>query len=542
MQNKVETTNLTVQEILLLPSMAGSKVIAGKQNVGKTVTAPNVTEVTDLANLANESEAIFCPGLLNSNQNEELRGQILQLKPKRVSAICFKKGRFFRISPEIANLAEIQGFVLIELPVEVVLTNIVREISEEILQRKALAFRELQSKTENLLDILQNTQDLEATLTRMETVVGNPILLYTTDFEFIHSRKTQSLLNDELKTALLMVMKQNSDRPTEEHEFETNGLKVYYLSILLTKQSRFAIFLLEEDQMIRSSDKQAIGRIARILAVELRNASETKKIQNQYRDQFIRDLLLKNSGNTLDLCMLGLAYGLTLNPDDQFVVAIVNLQSELGDLERDNFNIKIIQQMVSSFTRTSLNHTVADDRLVLIFRGHALSIPVIKQELQLFQTRIAPLLKGVKVFFCLSEEGNIASLPRLYQEATKVSQIYSILKPNINILTKKNSEPYYLLLGLKDNPDAQEYRRKFIEPLRTFDQEFSGNLVETLKIYLSNMSIKDTAESMQLHYNTISYRLRKIKSILGLNLKDAVEVFMLQLALYLDEIIVPVSR
>ncbi|HSN94121.1 MAG TPA: helix-turn-helix domain-containing protein [Anaerolineaceae bacterium] len=531
-----ETNNLSVSDLLLLPSMAGSEVIAGKQFVGNIIAAPNVIEIVDLSNLSNENEAIFCPGLWNSIQTINIFEQLSRLETKKVSAICFKKGRLFKVSQAIMDLAEKIGLVLIELPVENVLTNIVREVSEEILQRKASAFRELQSKTETLLDILQNTQDLEESLAKMEITIGNPILLCTSEFEFIHSRKTQSLLSDGLKSELLMVMKQYGDGATDEQEVNCSGMKVFFLSISLTKQNRFSVFLLGEKKGIQTSDKQAISRIARILAVELRNSSETKKIQNQYRDQFIRDLLMKNSGNPLDLCMLGLSYGLNLNPDDHFSVVVVNLKSEFSDLDRDNFNIKVIRQMVSSFDHNSLIHTVADDRLVLIFRGRTLSNASIKQELQLFQKRIAPLLEGVKVFFCLSGEGNIASLPRLYQEACKVSLTYPILKPAVNILTKENSEPYYLLLSLKENSDAQQYCRKFIDPLRQFDEKFSANLVETLRIYLSNKSIKDTAEHMQLHYNTIAYRLGKIRTILGLDLKDALEIFILQLALYLEEI------
>ncbi|MEA4812046.1 MAG: PucR family transcriptional regulator [Anaerolineaceae bacterium] len=534
MQNK-DSFNLRVNDLLALPSMLNSVVVAGQSAIERIISAPNVIELEDLCNLSNKNEVVFCPGFLNSNQDKELYAYLNDVSGK-ISALCFKKGRFFRISQDILDLANKIGVVLIELPVEVVLTNIVREISEEILQRKASSFRNLQSKTEVLLDMLQTSHDLEETLTRIELNLENPIVLCTSDYDFIIAKKSEFRLTEDLKAEMMLIMKQENEKASEFRELECGNLRCHFLCISLTKHEKFAIFLFEVKKSIDYADSQAISRISRILAIELRNSSETIRIQNQYRDQFVKDLLIKNSGNTVDLCMLSLSYGLNLNPDERFVVVAVNIDSEKPAKEAESLNIKMMQQMIAGFSKSSLIHTVVSDRLVLIFRGQTLNDAIIKQELQQIQKKISPLIKNVKVFFCLSDEGNIAALPKLYQQACKVSQTYSISKPAINILTRQNSEPYYLFLAFKNNPDALDYCKKYIDPLRQYDEKFSSNLIETLRCFLSNLSIKDTAEHMHLHYNTISYRLNKIRSILELRLKDSLEIFMLQLALYIDEI------
>lgn len=64
----------------------------------------------------------------------------------------------------------------------------------------------------------------------------------------------------------------------------------------------------------------------------------------------------------------------------------------------------------------------------------------------------------------------------------------------------------------------------------------STALVETLRTYLSNNgNAVLTAQALFTHRNTVSYRLEKIKSILGEDLSSSQTIFNLTLAFYIDD-------
>lgn len=70
---------------------------------------------------------------------------------------------------------------------------------------------------------------------------------------------------------------------------------------------------------------------------------------------------------------------------------------------------------------------------------------------------------------------------------------------------------------LIDNPlDARRLAARALEPLAGH-----GQLVDTVRAYLATgLSVRRTAERLAVHENTVSYRLRRVASLLGLNGPD----------------------
>lgn len=65
-----------------------------------------------------------------------------------------------------------------------------------------------------------------------------------------------------------------------------------------------------------------------------------------------------------------------------------------------------------------------------------------------------------------------------------------------------------------------------------YDKQNATNMVETLDYYFAcNCNVSETAKALFIHRNTLIYRIDKIKSILGRDLKDSEERLLLQLGL-----------
>ena len=96
----------------------------------------------------------------------------------------------------------------------------------------------------------------------------------------------------------------------------------------------------------------------------------------------------------------------------------------------------------------------------------------------------------------------------------------------------------YLIQMLRKQDMAMELLHPAINVLKAYDESNRTELLETLKVYIQACCSQiDTASKMNIHLNTLKYRLKRISELGGLDLKDESEMFYVRLSLRLSEII-----
>lgn len=90
---------------------------------------------------------------------------------------------------------------------------------------------------------------------------------------------------------------------------------------------------------------------------------------------------------------------------------------------------------------------------------------------------------------------------------------------------------YRWLPSIYEQYKRQGYQNEQLKKLQRYDEENQTELLETLKQYIKNDGkIKETAECLYVHPNTLHYRLKRIQTIAPLNLDD----FEQRMMLYID--------
>lgn len=105
---------------------------------------------------------------------------------------------------------------------------------------------------------------------------------------------------------------------------------------------------------------------------------------------------------------------------------------------------------------------------------------------------------------------------------------------------ESNHEPIYFfkdqglfsfISRVEDDKFLDEFVESHLGKLLRADEVNEGGLCETLETFLNkNCSIKDTAEAMYLHRNTMNYRIGKIREILGVDFTNLETCLNLKLA------------
>ena len=92
--------------------------------------------------------------------------------------------------------------------------------------------------------------------------------------------------------------------------------------------------------------------------------------------------------------------------------------------------------------------------------------------------------------------------------------------------------PYAVLLRATEPDALRAFATRVLQPLLTPDGRPAGDLLDTLRVYLDEGSVRRRAASrLFVHVNTIVYRLDRIERALGRELADPRDAFELTLAL-----------
>ena len=114
---------------------------------------------------------------------------------------------------------------------------------------------------------------------------------------------------------------------------------------------------------------------------------------------------------------------------------------------------------------------------------------------------------------------SIRCIYKSYHQAQSIQQLQEKGKIDPSLMFYSDMGIYKLLMEIEDKDIIEEYYDKTIRPLSDYDQKNNSDLTVVLRSYLDhNGSVKETADELYVHRNTINYKLNKISEILGMDL------------------------
>jgi DNA-binding PucR family transcriptional regulator len=83
---------------------------------------------------------------------------------------------------------------------------------------------------------------------------------------------------------------------------------------------------------------------------------------------------------------------------------------------------------------------------------------------------------------------------------------------------------------------TEAYENYSLKRLHEYDEKHNSNLIETLEVFLNkDNNINDAAKELNVHANTLNYRLKRITEIGEVNFKDPNQKMVLYLDLKLEK-------
>ncbi|WP_282935799.1 helix-turn-helix domain-containing protein [Paenibacillus sp. RC67] len=129
---------------------------------------------------------------------------------------------------------------------------------------------------------------------------------------------------------------------------------------------------------------------------------------------------------------------------------------------------------------------------------------------------------------------------RAWKEALSVLELKKHFPAALQDAHQHRELGFYRYFPMMTQSDGTPlYENSGLRKLRGYDTEHNSCLLETLDVFLNHdSSLKDTADALHIHINTLNYRLKRITEIGGIDLKNMDH----KVSLYLDLRLMKLSK
>lgn len=518
---------LTVRELLHIPQFHNARLLGGRAGLDAYVSRVNVMEVPDVTNWVRPGEMLVTTGYPFRDDPEALTRLIAELAEKRVAAFGIKPKRFIADIPRSAiEAADEHGLPLVELPENTAFSDVVRNVMEHVLIHESKDLSELQMRVQRMTQVLMAGRGLEAFLIELEKLLDNPVALLEGESVRYVSPEAEAWSEELALGGWRSSTPQGVDEPVV---FYLAGQSSRVLRLTVIGGSKPAeLVMFDTHNAYSALDALTLNWAAKLIGFEMNNARARSKIEEKYIDQFLQDWISGRIVSASDLKLRAEACGCPLDDKAAYVVGLVRCAErgvpvpELTELAR---------QLQWESDASRMRWTVVDGRLnVLITLGAS------TERIQLEEASRMLRRHRRDAVLCAGRPAVHTQVRQSSQEAVWAWQVSSNCGLDDAVVGYNDLGVNLLLHRLLGTPEAEQFLRMYWQPIYLYDLRHQGMIVNTLKMFFAaGCNVKEAAERLFVHYNTVTYRLERIRQELGFDLGDTETRLRLQLAIRFGE-------
>lgn len=546
---------VTVKEILNLNSFKEVKVIAGNLGLNKEVGNVYVMEVPDISSYVSKNGLLFTTLYPIATDEQALKSFIPNLVDLGLSGVAIKVGRYLDEIPDyMVRQADELGLPIFKLPSDANFSNLTNDILTQLLgmKTKELEFRE--SISAKLHTLLLSGADIKDLVDYVSMITELDIIIVSSQFKLIDAsidtKKSNVVIHsNEFKESDTNRGLAKSNMPLvniDDRTFLRSELILHPIDAG-DKLLGYIILASRGEDSYRQNEYLSviIEQAVILLAFLLQNRQALLQKERNYLDNFIRDTINQQYDSQADLIQKAKVFKWNLHFPN--IIMLIDIDEE------------------SPEKRLSSYYRILDSGIITDELSRQLEIPKENCKVALYESHIicfisVALLTNLydrlnKVGFDLTKRlknySNVSvrfsnkffssnEIKNAYEEANLVHNVYKDMsKDESSVKFYKDLGMYKLFHLIEDKESLEAFVDEKIGLLIENDEANDMHLITTLKTLIAhNMNLKKSAEALFIHYNSLRYRVNRLKD-LGIKLEDGNEVAELavacQLMTYLND-------
>ena len=529
--------SVTVNDLLKLPCLKESEVLAGHGGLYKIVASISVLEYADVSALQNDlfnnnefrGGEIVISGLVNIKDNVEAQcANIRRLaQVGEVGLILYYVGIFMpRVDQRLIDTANELDFVLICMPknrMDLRYSEAISEVMEAI-------FKDQNDNIYFANEILERVSHLPRTQRNIETVLKMAsdrlhISLFLTDssynvLNFVAWPRTLYLNLESL------IKQMDASRPGEPVQIKLHETDawLHHTPLIWNDKTQMHLFIIKENAPLNENMLRHTNELVKL----------SVNIWNSKHSEFVMSELVRAILNDEPMNMRRLANFFRIDVASINNLWIIHPEKNMKDADKRKQTQRQILDLAKNILKNRCSTLIIDiyDGSIIVFMD--------KQSMVENNTELANELA-----YALEQSEIESTLVICYnlETTTEVRQAYLAVANGLEYARKvfchkKQLTMREILFAQECNDiivsgeEAIESRLKDLKLLSAGEDNRNTDLVKTLEVFLleAESNIAKTAELMFLHKNTIKYRIRCINERLCYPITKMPEASALYLA------------
>ncbi len=486
-------------------------LVAGGGGLDRPVVFVTVQEAPDFADWLDGGEFVLSTWFAFSNDTSKGIAAFRRMADK-VAALAIKIPRFIdEIPPEILRIADEENVPVFAIKRAAKFREIIRAISVAINSYQSSVLYEARSFYNELSSIALDNASEQRMLRGLAKRTELPCFIVETSLE-------STLCSDDAAAGMESVLLDALRKHHESHaEFPLLSFRLGDLHVFpcASRNSCYCYVVAASEDELNDKALLMCNQLCTFLTIKRQERAEVRQkgVERLFLNFILSDSMPVEMASK-EFAKMG------LDTSGSFQAGILS-----SDAAENSAKFLAFRSFAADFCRTlksSVNRMEADRMIFLIGHGQR------KNEREVAGTALALLKKYPNQRLALGPRvEELGELRISYQFAVRCLQ----LAPRDQAYTDYPMYAHWLaiLAGAKTD-ESEWFVRRSIGPLFELEREERETMLSTLETALLSETLPAAAEKLNLHANSIRYRLRKVGEITGLDFFSPVDRSVLFIA------------
>lgn len=316
--------------------------------------------------------------------------------------------------------------------------------------------------------------------------------------------------------------------------------QIYTIYPLSLNRNKVGYLLLDRPVSIYLSLQ--IEAIIPIITAELKKKYEIKMNEKKYHKTFIYDLLHNNFDSPYVMINQGRHFGWDFTkPYSLLLMELEHKKGLMGEMEGINHIEKIIKNTLSALFYQTLIFELDGLIIILIAVDHSKTQKEMKKDSKkvddILSKKIYQQEYVSQVNFAMGRfYPTMMDICRSYQEAKMALEFGKGNTKGISITHFEDLGVVRLLTNIRQDV-LDEFSEEYLSELQEFDRQNDTDFLNTLEVYCEeNGNLKSTADQLFIHINTLRNRIKKIETILKIDLQNYQDILNLLISFKIKQL------
>ena len=541
---------ISMNSILRMEILQDAKLLAGASGTDQIVTSVNVMVDPNVVNLVSGGELLVSTAYAVRENLPQLLELIPQLKQRGVVALGLKFNSYINEIPqEILILCDTLSFPLFEIPNRISFSQLITPIMTTIVNNQAQMLGDIYELQKALTATMLSGGGLQSIVQTLFDRFGNSIAIYNDFFSsFVlacSDRRRESITRRMEDLVRVGSSGRETDSLMSSREVDNvDGLicNKIIIPIYSDKKKYGSIYIWEDNREITNVDLAVLEASTSLIALDMIKKISMYEMENNHKASFLDDLLVHDEERQRK--SLANAEYFDFDVDAEHRVAVIRVlsgNSTIGNssLYKTNNSIVNILRRVSRDSSIKVLFVNKCDSIVLVFELPVHEDGNYLQQLHSFVDSAMNALEAEGILSMVSigmgrSYADATNLWKSFNEAGRAAACWNI--DDVRIHSYEDLGVYRFLSYEVLRPELVLFYNETLKVLVDYDHDRDSELVHTLSLYFRcGGNLKRLAEEMGVHYNTVAYRIQRIKELAHVSFDNADQMLNLQIALKIYE-------